>query len=224
MCGRFASFTPADTLGALLEAIVRDAPRPRYNVAPTQDVLALRRDQDGQRFLAPLRWGLIPHWADDPAIGNRLINARAETAHEKPAFRQALRKRRCLIPADGFYEWQKTGSRKQPHFIYMADEKPFCFAGLWESWTDPQSEQPLSSFTILTTDANAQLRPIHHRMPVILLAEQYDLWLDPAIQDPARLKDCLGPLPEGLLDTHPVSTHVNNPRNDDPRCVEPLTE
>ena len=221
MCGRFARFTPTAELAELLDARVRDELPPRYNIAPTQNVLAMRLDEDGKRCLSALRWGLIPFWAEDQTIGNRMINARAESVHEKPAFRRAFRRRRCLIPADGFYEWQKTGGKKQPYFIRMADGQPLCFAGLWETWTDPEGE-PLESCTILTTDANDDLHPIHHRMPVILLPDRYDPWLDPAARDPTLLRDYLKPLPAGLLAAYPVGTYVNNVRNDDPRCAEPV--
>lgn len=221
MCGRFARLTPTAKISEWLDAQVRDELPPRYNIAPTQDVLAMRLDEDGTRYLSALRWGLIPSRAEDPAIGNRTINARAESVHEKPAFRHAFRRRRCLIPADGFYEWQKTDGSKQPYFIRMADKQPLCFAGLWETWTTPEGE-PLESCTILTTEANDDLRSIHQRMPVILLADRYDAWLDPALRDPTRLRDALKPLPAGLLAACPVSTHVNNVRNDDPRCVEPV--
>lgn len=223
MCGRFACYTPTPAIAGQLGAIIRDKLPPRYNIAPSQRILAVRQEEDGRRSLAALHWGLVPFWAKDTSIGNRMINARAETLGQKPAFRQAVRKRRCLIPADGFYEWQRTGSSKQPYYLQMADTQPFCFAGLWESWQPPEDD-PLESCTILTTDANDQVRPIHHRMPVILTPEWYDLWLDPAMQDPSRLQGCLHALPNGALRIQAVSSYVNNPRNDDRQCLTPASE
>ena len=166
-----------------------------------------------------LRWGLIPSWADDPGIGNRLINARAETAAEKPSFRNALRHRRCLIPADGFYEWVKAGKGpKQPYLIRLKDGQPFAFAGLWESWTSPDGEV-IESCTILTTEANEVLRPIHDRMPVIIAPEDYGLWLDPATP-PKAVQEMLRSFPAEKMESQPVSTVVNDPKHETPRCVE----
>jgi putative SOS response-associated peptidase YedK len=185
MCGRF---TLATNLGAIAKrfgvARFLDGGAPRYNIAPTQPVIVV--NDDGTRRLTQMQWGLIPSWAKDPAIGNRMINARAETVATKPAFRVALRKRRCLIPADGFYEWQPVGRRKQPVYITLKTREPFSFAGLWETWTAPDGQE-VKSCTIITTDANALLKPIHDRMPVILTREAEGVWLNPAIQDPERL-------------------------------------
>ena len=172
------------------------------------------------RELVWLRWGLIPSWARDPAIGNRLINARAETVGEKPAFRAALRRRRCLIAADGFYEWQRAGARKQPYFIRLRDDRPFAFAGLWESW-EGADHSALETCTILTTDANEVMRPIHDRMPVILAPDDYARWLDPAIESPAPLAGLLRPYAADDLTASAVSPHVNSPAHEDPRCIEP---
>lgn len=219
MCGRY-------TLRANSEKLIRRFGitfgamdwSPRFNVAPTQ-VMPIIRAVEGGRELAPARWGLIPSWAKDAAIGNRMINARSETAAEKPAFRAPLAQRRCLVPADGFYEWQKTSAtRKQPYLITMADGEPFGMAGLWERWRDPDG-QDVDSFTILTTAANAAMRPIHERMPVILTPARYASWLDPRKQDVA---DLMTALPDDALVMHPVSTRVNNPRVDDAACVEPM--
>jgi putative SOS response-associated peptidase YedK len=160
--------------------------KPRYNIAPTQSVPVVRSTAVGGRELVELRWGLIPSWATDPAIGSRMINARSETAAAKPAFRAAMRDRRCLIPADGFYEWQKQGRHKQPIFIHRGDDAPFAFAGLWEHWSDAQ-QQALETFTILTTAAKEQLRPLQERMPIILDPDDYAAWLDPALTDPPPL-------------------------------------
>jgi putative SOS response-associated peptidase YedK len=171
--------------------------------------------------LARLRWGLIPSWAKDPAIGNRMINARAETVAEKPAFRAAFRRRRCLVVADGFYEWARGGKPRQPYFIRMHDDRPFAFAGLWESWQGPD-EGPVESCTLLTTEPNELLEPIHNRMPLILGEDDYDQWLDPALQRPDALQPLLRPLPSDQMTAEKISTYVNSPANDDPRCIEPV--
>jgi putative SOS response-associated peptidase YedK len=167
-----------------------------------------------------LRWGLVPHWADDIKIGYSLINARSETAADKPAFRKAFRDRRCLILTDGFYEWQKLEDRKQPYYIRRRDGKPFAFAGLWESWS--KGETPVQSCTILTTDANDLMRPLHDRMPVILDPGNFDRWLDPTVNKPAEVQPLLAPCPADWLQAIPVSTHVNNPRHEDASCVTPI--
>jgi putative SOS response-associated peptidase YedK len=167
-----------------------------------------------------VRWGLIPSWADDASIGNRLINARAETAAEKPSFRSAFKHRRCLIPTSGFYEWQKVGTKKQPHYIRRPDEVPFAFAGLWERWE--KGGEPIESCTILTTEANGMMRPIHDRMPVILGPEAWGQWLDPEGKESLPLKPLLRPYPDDWLTAYPVSTRVNNPKYDAPACVAPL--
>jgi len=220
MCGRFTLTT---NLGAIakrfgvarfLEEVGR-----RYNIAPTQTVIVV--SDDGTRHLTQMRWGLIPSWAKDPAIGNRMINARAETVATKPAFRVALRKRRCLIPADGFYEWQQVGRRSQPVYITLKTREAFSFAGLWEAWTSPDGEE-INSCTIITTEANDVLKPIHDRMPVILTREAEAVWLDPTIQDPERLLPLLTPYPSEEMEAYPVSTKVNNPVHDTPECVLPL--
>jgi len=167
-----------------------------------------------------MRWGLIPSWETDPAIGNRLANARSESVLEKPAFRAAMRRRRCLIPADGFYEWKKNGRNKQPYLIGLRDGRLFAFAGLWEAW-EGADHSYVESCTILTTTPNELMAPIHDRMPVILPAEAYGPWLDPAVP-PAEVLAWLRPLPADQMTAYPVSTLVNNPRNDRPECVAPL--
>jgi putative SOS response-associated peptidase YedK len=182
-------------------------------------VAAVRFD-GSHRVLSLMRWGLIPHWADDPKIGYRLINARADTVATKPSFRSAFKQRRCLIAADGFYEWQKRDGAKQPYLIRRADGEPFAFAGLWEHWHG--ADQEIESCTIITTDANDLMRPIHDRMPVILAPADYDRWLDPAVQKADLLQTLLRPLAEGALTAILVSTRVNNPKNDDAKCVEAL--
>jgi putative SOS response-associated peptidase YedK len=186
-----------------------------------------------------MRWGLIPYWAKDPAIGSRMINARSESVADKPAYKEAFRKRRCLVVADGFYEWKRVQGAKQPYFIYMEDRRPFAFAGLWARWK-PRGDQlgeivapgkpevPLSadgrveSCTFLTTAPNELLEPIHDRMPVILPPEHWDTWLDPDVQDADELSDLLIPFTAAQMRAHPVSTHVNKPGNDDPTCIDPI--
>jgi putative SOS response-associated peptidase YedK len=220
MCGRFTLTTPMPVLAELFLFPEAATPEPRYNIAPTQTVATVRALAGiDKRELAFLRWGLVPSWADDPAIGNRLINARSETAGAKPSFRSAFKHRRCLILADGIYEWQKLGSKKQPHYFRLRDGKPFAFAGLWERWEKGGS--PVESCTILTTEANDVLRPVHERMPVILGPKDYDHWLDPSPQKPELLQALLRPYPPGEMTGFPVSPLVNNPRNNSPRCVEP---
>ena len=221
MCGRFSQTRSWSELAELYEAPGGEPPRnlaPRYNVAPTQAIPIVRIEEDGRRGLVMARWGLVPSWAKDVAIGARLINARAETAAEKPAFRDAVRRRRCLIPADGFYEWQaRPRGPKQPHHIARADGGAMAFAGLWERWDRAPDGRPLVSCTILTTEANALVRPIHDRMPVILDPEDEGPWLD--VGDPARLR----PISADALRANPVGRRVNDVRNDDPACREPDT-
>lgn len=191
----------------------------RFNVAPTQPVGVVLPEAAGRRFTL-MRWGLIPSWAEDAKIGSRLINARADTIATKPAFRAAFKERRCLVVADGFYEWQATNGQKQPYLIHKADDRPFAFAGLWERWRDPQGS-PIESCTIVTTDANEMMRPIHERMPVILRPDDYDRWMDPEAKTPESLQSLLRPYPDGDLVATPVSTRVNNVRNDGPECAAP---
>lgn len=220
MCGRFAFYSPHESVTRLFP--VEDVPplQPRYNLAPTQFVASVRQLKDEPPKIALLRWGLIPFWAKDKAIGNRMINARAETVHEKPAYRAAFRKRRCLILADGFYEWHREGELKIPHFIHRRDGDPFAMAGLWESWNDGVSDKPLDSCTIVTTDANSFMTDLHNRMPVILQARNYADWLDPGNSDLEGLRELLIPLAGEVLAEHAVSREVNNPRNDDASLIE----
>jgi len=223
MCGRFS-------LGVNLDDLVEAFPdftfppeiEPRYNIAPAQDVLVVPNNTAGRASF--FRWGLIPSWAKDPGIGNRLINARAETLAEKPSFRAAYLRRRCLVLADGFYEWQTIpGSKaRQPVYVQLATKKPFAFAGLWELWRP--DDTPVLSCAIITTEPNALLAPIHDRMPVILPPDAYALWLDPAEQKPAALDHLLAPFPADLLTAHPVSRLVNSPANDTPACIVQSSE
>ncbi|MGH6960565.1 MAG: SOS response-associated peptidase, partial [Dongiaceae bacterium] len=187
-----------------------------YNAAPSQNLPVVRLDRDGRRELALLRWGLIPSWARDPAIGYRTINAKAETVAEKPAFRAAFRKRRCLVPADGFYEWQKIDGGKQPWRITLKDGAPFAFAGLWEHWD--KGGEPVESFTIITTTANALCAEIDDRMPVIIGPADYEAWL--AAADTAIPQALLQPYPAETMAAYPVGTRVNSPKNDDAQLIE----
>lgn len=227
MCGRFALMTSTEALAqqfefALSAADLATMPPsvPRYNIAPTQPVAAVRLGEDGKRAFTFFHWGLIPSWAKDIKIGSRMINARSETVTEKPSFRTAFKRRRCLIPADGFYEWQKQGNGKQPMFIRSTEERPFALAGLWEVWRDPDGSA-LQSCTILTTAPNELMASIHNRMPVIVEPEDYDLWLNPE-PHPEQGLHLLRPYPAAKMTAYPVSTVVNNPRNDTPECIQPI--
>lgn len=220
MCGRFTLKGPPNQIAEMLGLATVPNLAPRYNIAPTQDVLALRPEADGDRHLAWLRWGLIPFWAKDAGIGAKMINARADTVAEKPAFRQAFRRRRCVIAADGFYEWKTVAKgTKQPFHIHRADELPFVFAGLWERWE--KGGEPVESCTIVTTDAPADLTAIHHRVPVILEADALQAWLDTPEEEADGLRDLLSALPEGTLVADPVTTTVNKVSHDGPECLEP---
>jgi putative SOS response-associated peptidase YedK len=220
MCGRFTLKAKPEAVAAAFGLPSLPLLEPRYNVAPTQTVAAVRLDRDtGSRRLDLLRWGLVPGWADDPAIGNRMINARAETVAVKPAYRHAFKARRCLVVADGFFEWQKRGGRKQPYHIRLTDDRPFAFAGLWEHWE--RETGVVDSCALITTEPNELVRPIHERMPAILRREDYDRWLDPAVTDPAVLSAMLGPYPAAEMVAVPVSTLVNAPAHDQPECVHP---
>lgn len=222
MCGRFTLRTPAQQLAEHFQLpLLADAEyAPRYNVAPSQAVLAVRIDPaDGSRNWARLRWGLIPSWAQDAAIGNRTINARSESAAEKPTFRQSFAQRRCLIVADGFYEWAGTGAAKRPYYIHRADGAPFAFAGLWDRWT--KGDAPIESCTILTTNANAVLTPLHERMPVILQPSAYVAWLDPRPQSTPQLQTLLSASANDALVYYPVGKPVNSPAHDTADCLTP---
>ena len=220
MCGRFALGLPSRSLAEHFQLDIFPEFEPRYNIAPTRNVATIAVEKSG-REMRMRHWGLIPHWAKDNKIGSRLINARSETAGKKPSFRYAFRHRRCLIPSTGFYEWKRTDRAKQPFFIRMLDEKIFAFAGLWER-REGQEEEAIESCTILTTSANDIMRPIHERMPVILNPEDYDIWLDPANINTSSLEQFLKPFPSDMMKQYPVDAYVNNPQNDDPKCIEPL--
>ena len=218
MCGRYTLRSKPEAIAETFDLSHVPTLEPRYNIAPTQPVAAVRLDpRRHQRELTIFQWGLIPSWADDPAIGNRLINARAETVADKPAFRHSFRSKRCLVLADGFYEWRKEGSRKQPYFVRMKDDLPFAFAGLWDSWE--RDAEAIPSCTYITTEPNELTAPIHDRMPVILPRSAYDLWLDSAVKDPRRLQPLLVPFPADAMEAYPVSTLVNSPVNDIEQCI-----
>jgi putative SOS response-associated peptidase YedK len=221
MCGRYTlTVDPADLQDAFPEFSFPAQSAPRYNIAPSQPILAV--PNDGKNKADFFIWGLIPSWAKDPSIGNRMINARAETLAEKPSFRGALKYHRCLIFADGFYEWQaQPGSKsKVPHFIRLKSGEPFAFAGLWDSWHSADGSE-IRSATIITTEPNALMAPIHNRMPVILKQDDYTQWLDPAPQSTNRFQDVLVPYPAKEMETNIVSTLVNSPGNDRPECILP---
>lgn len=221
MCGRFSLGVDTDRLVAVF-GITESALdwTPRFNIAPTQDVAAVVAGASGPR-LGPLRWGLVPHWADDAAMGSRLINARSETVDVKPAFRDPFRERRCLVLADGFYEWKRDNGSRTPMRVTLPDGEPFAFAGLWDRWR-PRDGEPLHTCTIITTPAAPSIRSIHHRMPVILPAQERDRWIDPHAGS-AALKALLRPYP-GDLEAYPVSTRVNTPANDGPEIIEPVED
>ena len=222
MCGRFSLRTPAAMLADLFQLAQSPAWAPRYNIAPTQPVpIVLMTTEHPDRQFKQCRWGLIPGWAKGPDVGARMINAKAETASSKPAFRAAFRKRRCLVLADGFYEWQGLERRKQPFYIRMRNGDPFAFAGLWEHWKGPDGAA-IDSCTLLTTEPNSLIHPFHHRMPVILDPTDYALWLDPGVEESEQLQPLLRPYSSEAMVAYPVSTRVNNPSNDTPECIEPL--
>lgn len=223
MCGRYTLSSPSDDVAYLFDLSEVPEIWPRYNTAPTQEAAVVRVAAPGEpRRLDLLKWGLIPYWAKEASIGNRMINARAESVAEKPAYRTSFKNKRCLIPADGFFEWKKEGKLKQPFLIHRQDGKPFAFAGLWSIWRDPEKGQPVETFTILTTEANDLLRPLHDRMPVIVDRENFDLWLDPKVGDPEKLQPLLVPHAVEGFEAFPVSRAVNSPANDSPGCIAPL--
>ncbi len=226
MCGRFALFFSPEGLAKHFGVTIEVVTAPdRYNIPPTHSVLIVRHPAEAARQAAHVRWGLIPLWAKDPTIGNKMFNARAESAPEKLAFRSAFKARRCLIPASGFYEWAKTGGRrKQPFFVHARDGAPLAFAGLWERWRPGEDEPPVESCTILTTDANATMAPIHDRMPVILAPADYATWLGEVAASTAELRALLRPAAPARLIAEPVSIAVNRPGHDGPDCIAPLTD
>lgn len=218
MCGRFILTCPGRNLAEHFRLLEEPSLIPRYNIAPTEEIAAIRLDPDSNgKRLTSLKWGLVPFWAKDTSIGASLINARSETLSQKPAFRAAFKSRRCLIPANGFYEWMKTKERKQPYLIQLADRGLFAFAGLWEHWED-QGNVFLESCTIITTEANDLLRPIHDRMPVIISRKDYDSWLSPE----ASGRKLFQPYPSGEMICFPVNPKMNRASYDNPDCIVPL--
>jgi len=218
MCGRYMLTSPVDALRQLFRFEQRPNLMPRYNIAPTQDVPIVRLTQDATaRELLMVRWGLVPFWADDLKGGARLINARCETVQRIRPFREAYQRRRCLVPADGFFEWRKDGKSRQPFLFRRKDRAPFAFAGLWERWREPSDGTVVRSCTIITCPANAVVAPLHDRMPVILAPDDHERWLDPA--DDAR--GLLVPCPAAWLESTAVNARVNSPNYDDPECIQP---
>lgn len=221
MCGRFIRKSSIDAIAQRFRIGQIDSKlKESYNVAPTQETLIIVHDT--KRRLIESRWGFIPSWAKDPSIGYKMINARAETVAEKPSFRTALKKRRCLIVTDGFYEWKKEGGKKIPVFIRMKNKNPFCFAGLYSIWKSQDNEE-VYTCTIITTEANELLKTVHHRMPVILPEETHDLWLDPHIQEKEQLLPLLKPYPAEEMEFYKVSTKVNSPSNDSATNIKPMS-
>ena len=227
MCGRYMLSTPTQKIvdGFQVREWFENEAGPsgsfaRYNIAPTQMVPVVRVSSDTSMWRVDmLRWGLIPSWAKDRSIGNRMINARSETVDSKLSFKSAFNKRRCLLPATGFYEWRKMGKGKQPHLIKLLNDEVFAFAGLWETWHSPADNEVVESCTILTTSPNEMMAELHNRMPVIVDSNGYEQWLDPE----QSVDEMLSPYPVELMICHPVSTRVNSPKNDDPKCIEPLS-
>lgn len=234
MCGRY---TETKSLARLRKrfpncavcAFSEDLFTPRYNIAPMQEAPVILMEpaspreaaRDARAVMKLLRWGLVPSWAADEKAGSKMINAKAETVAEKPAYRNAFKQRRCLVVADGFFEWKKSGTARLPFWFTLRDEEPFAFAGLWEKWRRPDGSD-LETFAILTTEPNELVRPCHDRMPLILRPEHHEAWLDSALDDATRLMPLLQPVSASEMTSRPVSTLVNNPKHDDPRCVEPL--
>lgn len=230
MCGRYVNAARKEqirkefkTPPAAAAADTSKTDQPRYNISPSQMIDAVLNQKE-ERLLTQLKWGLVPHWAKDAEIGKRMINARAETIREKPSFREAFQKRRCIIPASGFYEWQKKGAGggKQPFYFYLNEKEVFGFAGLWEEWLDKQTGELMETCTIITTTANEVLKPVHDRMPVILKAENYDEWLDEKVKDEERLEKLLIPYPAGEMKSHPVGKSVNIPAADSIELITPI--
>lgn len=220
MCGRFTLHFPVELLAEIFGLPNLPGLVPRYNIAPTQPA-AVVRNSGVTRKLDLLRWGLVPSWAKDISIGSRMINARSESLPDKPSFRNAVRFRRCIVPASGFFEWKPEGSHKVPYYIRLSDGAPMGLAGIWEAWKTPE-DTSLETFTILTTSANPLITPIHDRMPVILHPDAFDLWLDKDVNNPEQLRSLYPPYPADLMTIYPISTLVNSPRNDNPACIEPI--
>lgn len=224
MCGRYAIYGPVSRKNRdTIEFLEREIEfGPTYNAAPTRKLPVYRIHSERGRELTLLAWGLVPFWAKDPSIGARMINARAEGVAEKPAFRAAFRRRRCLVPMSGFYEWKKAGDRKVPHFVQLLNSPVFAAAGLYEYWPGEDGAEPIESYTIITTGANELMRTIHDRMPVILPERDYDAWLDPKNEKAETLEKLLKPYPAEEMRAYPVGLRVNNARNDGPELIAPV--
>jgi len=222
MCGRFSLAISPDKLAELFKTInFLDFPK-RYNIAPTQPVVGVRAEENHDRVAEMFRWGLVPFWAKDLKIGQRLTNARSETLKEKPSFRGAYKYRRCLIPSSGFYEWKTVRGKKQPYHIRLKDHAPMAMAGLWEVWTHPEGSE-IRTATIITTKANEMMAPLHDRMPVLLDSGDFDRWLDPGHRDGKALDPLLKPYPSAKMEAYPVSTYVNRTGQEGPRCIAPVS-
>lgn len=224
MCGRFVSKAKKEEIEKEFKVEIADGnlTAPRYNIAPTELIAAIAEIENARGF-SSFKWGLIPHWAKDDLIGNKLINARAETLREKPSFREAFRSRRCIIPASGFFEWTRTSKgAKQPFYFYLKEKEVFGFAGLWEEWLDKHTGELTESCTIITTEANEVLKPIHDRMPVVLKSDDYDFWLDEKVKDTSKLQNLLVPYSAKEMDSHTVSRSVNSPVADSEELIAPL--
>jgi putative SOS response-associated peptidase YedK len=222
MCGRFSQERPASELAEIFAAEpLAEELGPRWNVAPTDEAFVVVQRED-RRAIVAYRWGLIPHWAENAKVGSRMFNARSESLGRSPAFADALRRKRCLVPVDGFYEWQRIGSRRQPFTIGRADARPLVLAGLWAGWRDPAKDLVVRTFTIVTTRPNEQMAGLHDRMPVVLPEAAWDLWLDPELGDTGELQGLFEPTDEVALRIDPVADLVNNVRNDGPELVRPI--
>ena len=220
MCGRFVLENSPEQLTKVYRLSNTPDLSPRYNIAPSQPVAIVRQHNGGERELALVQWGLIPSWSKDPKISYKMINARSETVQDKPSFKQAFRSRRCIIPASGFYEWDKAGKETIPHYIHLRDGDVMSLAGLWERWKSPEGQE-LETCTILTTAANSLVKRLHERMPVILHREEFDLWLDRDVDDVNRLAELFHPYPADQLEEYVVTKEVNSPSNDYPGCLVP---
>ncbi len=224
MCGRFTRKENFQQLAKLLGLSKGFDLSPRYNISPSQQIACVRVPLNSKSLeIVQMKWGLVPSWAKDLRMGNNLINARSETVAEKPSFRTAFRQRRCLILADGFYEWKQERNIKQPYYIHFTDNRLFAFAGIWERW-EKGDDEPLESCAILTTKANTLMEPIHYRMPVIVKPQNYALWLDPGVMEPQQADMLFQPHSPGGMEAFPVSLFVNNPRHEGPQCIQRLVE
>ncbi len=222
MCGRFTLNTSAKIIAEFFKLSEVPDIKPQYNIAPTQSIATVTVSLETmQRQFQFMRWGLIPSWAKDMKIGSKMINARSETVAEKPAFRSAIKHRRCLIIADGFYEWQPQGKKKQPYYFQMANNEPFALAGLWENWRSPEAEN-IVSCSIITTAANETVQPVHDRMPVILPSGHWEQWLDPSIENSQEVLPLLKPYDSAAMKAKAVSAIVNSPTRDSPECIQSI--